>query len=256
MSKMINFEIRPECIEQVKEAAMAFDYPLMEEYDFRGDDHNPNLPFNLKATTKVRSYQEKSLSKMFGNGRARSGIIVLPCGAGKTLTGITAACTIKKSCIVFCINAVGVEQWIRSIKAFTNIQHEYIRRFTSKTKDDLHSSGATILITTYNMMSYSKSRSAEGMRVMEQVRRTDWGLIIMDEVHVVPAKMFRMALRYVKSHCKLGLTATLVREDNLIDDLNFLIGPKLYEANWLQLTSEGFLAKVLCAEVSFNICRF
>ncbi len=255
-SKVRSFEIRPECIEKVKEAAMAFDCPLMEEYDFRGDLRNPNLPCNLKATTKVRSYQEKSLSKMFGNGRARSGIIVLPCGAGKTLTGITAACTIKKSCIIFCVNAVGVEQWIRSIKAFSTIKNEYIRRFTSKTKDDLHPSGATILVTTYNMMSYSKARSAEGVRVMDQVRRTDWGLIIMDEVHVVPAKMFRMALCYVNSHCKLGLTATLVREDNLIDDLNFLIGPKLYEANWLQLTSEGFLAKVICAEVSFLFVMF
>jgi len=247
--KVLNFEIRPEFIEQVKEAAMKADFPLMEEYDFRRDDRNPDLPINLRATTKVRPYQEKSLAKMFGNGRARSGIIVLPCGAGKTLTGITAACTVKKSCIIFCINSVGVEQWIRSVRAFTTLPPEHIRRFTSGCKDDLHPSGATVLVTTYNMMSYSKGRSEDGERVMAQVKNTEWGLIIMDEVHVVPAKMFRMALRHVKSHCKLGLTATLVREDNLIDDLNFLIGPKLYEANWLKLTDEGYLAKVLCAEV-------
>uniref|UniRef100_A0A7S2S5M8 DNA 3'-5' helicase n=1 Tax=Mucochytrium quahogii TaxID=96639 RepID=A0A7S2S5M8_9STRA len=246
---VVSFEIRSEFIEQVKESSMKADYPLMEEYDFRKDDINPDLPINLRPQTKVRPYQEKSLAKMFGNGRARSGIIVLPCGAGKTLTGITAACTIKKSCIIFCINSVGVEQWIRSIKMFTNLGDEYIRRFTSGSKDDLHPSGATCLVTTYNMMSYSKGRSEDGERVMEQVKNTEWGLIVMDEVHVVPAKMFRMALRHVKSHCKLGLTATLVREDNLIDDLNFLIGPKLYEANWLKLTDEGFLAKVLCAEV-------
>jgi len=247
--KVVSFEIRPECIEQVKEAAMNVDCPLMEEYDFRRDDRNPNLPINLQGSTKVRPYQAKSLAKMFGNGRARSGIIVLPCGAGKTLTGITAMSTIKKSCIIFCINAVGVEQWIRSIRAFTTLPSDHIRRFTSGSKDNLHPSGATVLVTTYNMMSYSKSRSEAGEEVMEQVRKTDWGLIIMDEVHVVPAKMFRMALRHAKSHCKLGLTATLVREDNLIDDLNFLIGPKLYEANWLKLTDEGYLAKVLCAEV-------
>ncbi|GBG33351.1 TFIIH basal transcription factor complex helicase XPB subunit [Hondaea fermentalgiana] len=247
--KVLSFEIRPEYIEQVKEAAMMADYPLMEEYDFKRDSRNPDLPINLRASTRVRAYQEKSLAKMFGNGRARSGIIVLPCGAGKTLTGITAACTVKKSCIIFCINSVGVEQWIRSIKMFTTLKDEHIRRFTSLSKDDLHESGATVLVTTYNMMSYSKGRSADGERVMQQVKNTEWGLIIMDEVHVVPAKMFRMALRHVKSHCKLGLTATLVREDGLIDDLNFLIGPKLYEANWQALTEQGFLAKVLCAEV-------
>lgn len=75
---------------------------MLEEYDFRNDTNNPNLEIDLKPITVIRSYLEKSLSKMFGNGRARSGIIVLPCGAGKTLVGITAACTIKKSCLVLC----------------------------------------------------------------------------------------------------------------------------------------------------------
>ena len=73
--------------------------------------------------------------------------------------------------------------------------------------------------------------------------------MLMDEVHVVPAKIFRRALSIVKAHCKLGLSATLVREDNLITDLNFLVGPKLFEANWLKLTDDGFLARVLCCEV-------
>ena len=80
------------------------------------------------------------------------------------------------------------------------------------------------------------ARSAEAARVMEDLSRREWGLLIMDEVHVVPAAMFRRVIGIVKAHCKLGLTATLVREDSLIADLNFLIGPKLYEANWLDLT--------------------
>lgn len=78
---------------------------MLEEYDFRNDHINPNLDIDLKPATMIRPYQEKSLSKMFGNGRARSGIIVLPCGAGKTLVGITAACTIKKSCLVLCTSS-------------------------------------------------------------------------------------------------------------------------------------------------------
>lgn len=77
----------------------------------------------------------------------------------------------------------------------------------------------------------------------------EWGLLLMDEVHVVPAQMFRKVISIVHSHTKLGLTATLVREDEKIGDLNFLIGPKLYEANWLDLTRAGHIANVQCAEV-------
>jgi len=78
---------------------------MLEEYDFKNDTFNTNLEIDLKPTTRIRPYQEKCLSKMFGNGRARSGIVVLPCGAGKTLIGITAACTIKKSTLVLCTSA-------------------------------------------------------------------------------------------------------------------------------------------------------
>ena len=77
----------------------------------------------------------------------------------------------------------------------------------------------------------------------------EWGIMVLDEVHTIPAKMFRKVLTQVQAHCKLGLTATLVREDDKIADLNFLIGPKLYEANWLELQQAGFIARVQCAEV-------
>lgn len=82
-----------------------------------------------------------------------------------------------------------------------------------------------------------------------ELQNREWGLVLLDEVHVVPAHMFRKVLTVTKAHCKLGLTATLVREDQRIGDLNFLIGPKLYEANWLDLQKSGYLANVQCAEV-------
>ncbi|KAG1075065.1 hypothetical protein G6F42_025648 [Rhizopus arrhizus] len=100
-----SFEIAAEHVENIKKRCNDIDYPMLEEYDFRNDTVNANLEIDLKPTTTIRPYQEKSLSKMFGNGRARSGIIVLPCGAGKTLVGITAACTIKKSCLVLCTSS-------------------------------------------------------------------------------------------------------------------------------------------------------
>ena len=84
---------------------------------------------------------------------------------------------------------------------------------------------------------------------MQSVRSREWGCMLLDEVHVAPADMFQKVLQIVNAHCKLGLTATLVREDNRIKDLSFLVGPKLYEANWIDLTRQGFLANVQCVEV-------
>ena len=85
------------------------------------------------------------------------------------------------------------------------------------------------------MISREGKRSAETEKIFKMIKDTEWGLMILDEVQVMPAKMFRTVIKTCKAHCKLGLTATLVREDERIKDLNFLIGPKLYEANWLDL---------------------
>jgi DNA excision repair protein ERCC-3 len=246
---VVSFQVDGAKVENVKRQAIELDYPLMEEYDFRNDSVNPNVPlFDLKPITRIRRYQERSLAKMFGNGRARSGIIVLPCGAGKTLTGVTAAQTIKKSCVCLATNAVSVLQWKYQFQKWTNIPDDRISVFTSDQKESLHPD-ACVLVTTYTMISYSGKRSEESQKVMDQITGREWGILLMDEVHVVPAKMFRRVIGSVKAHTRLGLTATLVREDDLISDLNFLIGPKLYEANWMDLTAQGYLANVQCVEV-------
>ncbi|KAL3800007.1 hypothetical protein ACHAWO_004685 [Cyclotella atomus] len=247
----VSFQVKGDSVEVVKRRAIDLDYPLMEEYDFRNDKVNPDVPMDLKPHTRIRRYQERSLSKMFGNGRARSGIIVLPCGAGKTLTGVTAAQTIKKSVVCLCTNAVSILQWKYQFQLWTNIPNENICVFTSDKKDDIppESMGGCVLVTTYTMISYGGQRSDKSAEVMNAIRSREWGLLLMDEVHVVPAKMFRRVIGSVKAHCRLGLTATLVREDDLISDLNFLIGPKLYEANWMDLTTQGYLANVQCVEV-------
>lgn len=246
---VVSFQVDGVKVENVKRQAIELDYPLMEEYDFRNDNINPNVPlFDLKPITRIRRYQERSLAKMFGNGRARSGIIVLPCGAGKTLTGVTAAQTIKKSCVCLATNAVSVLQWKHQFQKWTNIPDDRISVFTSDQKDQLHPD-ACVLITTYTMISYNGKRSEQSQKVMDQITGREWGCLLMDEVHVVPARMFRRVIGSVKAHTRLGLTATLVREDDLISDLNFLIGPKLYEANWMDLTAQGYLANVQCVEV-------
>ncbi|KAL2902058.1 General transcription and DNA repair factor IIH helicase subunit XPB1 [Bienertia sinuspersici] len=244
------FEIDPAQVENVKQRCLpnALNYPMLEEYDFRNDTVNPDLDMELKPLAQPRPYQEKSLSKMFGNGRARSGIIVLPCGAGKSLVGVSAACRIKKSCLCLATNAVSVDQWAFQFKLWSTIKDEHICRFTSDSKERFRGN-VGVVVTTYNMVAFGGKRSEESEKIIEEIRNREWGLLLMDEVHVVPAHMFRKVISITKSHCKLGLTATLVREDERITDLNFLIGPKLYEANWLDLVKGGFIANVQCAEV-------
>lgn len=244
----LSFPIKNENVELVKRRCVELDYPLLEEYDFSNDIKNQSMDISLKPTTNIRPYQEKALGKMFANGRARSGVIVLPCGAGKTLVGITAMTTIKKSTLVLCTSAVAVEQWRQQIKYFSTISDSKIARFTSDSKERFEGE-CGIVISTYSMIAYSGRRSYEAKKSMEFIRSIEWGLVLLDEVHVVPANVFRKVISSVAAHTKLGLTATLVREDDKIEDLNFLIGPKLYEANWQDLAQQGHIAQVQCAEV-------
>lgn len=242
------FQIRDDAVSTVTKRCQELQYPALEEYDFRNDNINANLEIDLQPSTQIRPYQEKSLSKMFGNGRAKSGIIVLPCGAGKTLVGITAACTIKKGVIVLATSNMSVIQWRNEFIKWSNINPDDVAIFSSDHKETF-SGNTGVIVTTYSMVTTTTKRSHESGKMMEFLRNREWGLMLLDEVHVVPAAMFRRVIGGIKAHSKLGLTATLLREDDKIEDLNFLIGPKLYEANWMELSQQGHIAKVQCAEV-------
>jgi len=245
------FEIAASQVERVKQRCLpdGLNFPMLEEYDFKNDRVNPTLQMDLRPQVRLRPYQEKCLSKMFGNGRARSGIVVLPCGAGKTLTGIAAATRIKKSVMVLCKNTLAVEQWAGEFLKWSTLPEFHVAKFTAEDKR-FFPGACGVLITTYTMMTGGEGKkSEESERVMQMIRSMEWGLLILDEVHVAPADDFRKSFGIIKSHCKLGLTATLVREDSRINDLHFLIGPKLYEANWSDLAKEGHIATVECLEI-------
>jgi DNA excision repair protein ERCC-3 len=203
---------------------------------------------------------------------------VLPCGAGKTLVGVTAATTVNKRCLVLATSNVSVEQWASQFKVcacvrahcrtrvqlWSTIDDARLVRFTREARDAVPRStrAPVVCITTYSMIAYTGRRAHAADQMIKWLRAQEWGLMLLDgtfvlkfmqcvcaEVHTIPAKMFRRVLTLVQAHCKLGLTATLVREDELITDLNFLIGPKLYEANWMALQRAGYIARVQCAEV-------
>ncbi|KND86207.1 putative DNA repair helicase ercc3, partial [Tolypocladium ophioglossoides CBS 100239] len=243
------FEIADKNVETVQKERLNLGYPVLEEYDFRRDEANANLDIDLEPGTQIRPYQEKSLSKMFGNGRAKGGSIVLPCGAGKTLVGITAACTIRKGTIVLCTSSMSVVQWRQEFLKWSNINPDDIVAFTSDSKGSVFTGCTGIIVTTYSMVTQPRARSYETEKIMRFLTSREWGLMLLDEVHVVPANIFRKVTSSIKTHSKLGLTATLLREDDRISDLNFLIGQKLFEANWMELSKQGHIARVQCAEV-------
>lgn len=249
------YPFNQEQIEDVLNWSLANDTPLVDEYAYLKDTKN-HINISKKQNIHLRDYQIKALSRMFSNKRARSGVIVLPCGSGKTLVGITAAITMKKSCLCLVTGGVSAEQWRNEFLRFSTINADCVCRFTGKVKDPLPKDGKpVILITTYTMLTYGSSsktkrtRAQENQMYMKDIKARTWGLLLCDEVHVAPAATFRNIANIVKCHTKLGLTATLVREDGKIGEISYLIGPKLYEANWMDLTDRGFLARVMCSEV-------
>ncbi|RXW24264.1 hypothetical protein EST38_g1594 [Candolleomyces aberdarensis] len=205
------FQIDDAKIDDVKKRCNELEYPMLEEYDFRNDTINANLDIDLKPATVIRPYQETSLSKMFGNG-------------------------------------VSVMQWRQQFIQWSNITDRQIAVFTADQKEKFAGESG-IVVSTYSMVANTHNRSHDSKKMMDFLTSREWGFILLDEVHVVPAAMFRRVVTTIKAHSKLGLTATLVREDDKISDLNYMIGPKLYEANWMDLAAKGHIANVQCAEV-------
>ena len=169
----VSFEVNQSEIETIQKRCIELEYPLLAEYDFKNDTRNPDMNIDLKPNATLRPYQEKSLRKMFGNGRARSGVIVLPCGAGKSLVGVTACCTVRKRCLVLCNSSVSVEQWRMQFKLWSTADDSMICRFTSDAKDKLI--GSSILITTYSMITHTQKRSYEANQVMDWLKDQEWG---------------------------------------------------------------------------------
>lgn len=236
-------------IEEIKSRCVELDCPLLEEYDFANDIFVPNIKIDLNSTSTIRKYQEKALYKMFNRGRARSGVIVLPCGAGKTIVGIAAVTIIKKKALIVCNSTVSVEQWKSQFIKWSNISSNKIKTFIGGQFKTIKNTKTDIIVTTYSMISFGGQRAKLSASLLDEIKRQEWGVVVLDEVHIVPANIFRKVLGVIKTHCKLGLTATLLREDRKVGDIGFLIGPKLFEANWLDLEQIGFLAMACCAEI-------
>lgn len=186
---------------------------------------------------QLRDYQQYATQSFWEGG---SGVVVLPCGAGKTIVGAAAMAQAQTTTLILVTNTVAGRQWRDELLRRTTLTPEEIGEYSGEKKEI-----RPVTIATYQVV----TRKTKGeYRALELFDTRDWGLIIYDEVHLLPAPVFRMAAD-LQSRRRLGLTATLVREDHREDDVFSLIGPKRYDAPWKELEMAGYIATAECIEV-------
>jgi DNA excision repair protein ERCC-3 len=202
------------------------------------------------AAFDLRDYQIDAVAAFYQAGRESggSGVIVLPCGAGKTIIGLGAMAQIASQTLIVTTNNVSVHQWRDELVAKTTISPGQIGEYTGMDKQI-----RPITITTYQMLTHRRDKN-EPLRNLELFTAHDWGLIIYDEVHLLPAPVFR-ATTAIQARRRLGLTATLVREDGKEEDVFALIGPKRYDVPWKVLENRGYIAQAFCTEYRLPMPR-
>jgi DNA excision repair protein ERCC-3 len=231
----------------LKQALIAVGYPAE---DLAGYTAGTGLPIRLRDLARtglpfhVRDYQRDAADIFYAGGDARggSGVIVLPCGAGKTIVGLAAMALMQKSTLILTTSITAVKQWIREIVDKTDLTENDVAEYSGETKTI-----APVTVATYQILTHRNDKNDEfpHFKLFDQ---RDWGLIIYDEVHLLPAPVFRVTAN-IQARRRLGLTATLIREDGREQDVFSLIGPKKYDVPWRELESRGWIAEATCTEV-------
>jgi DNA excision repair protein ERCC-3 len=211
--------------------------------------HSPGEPFAVAldfagdgtAPWELRDYQVHAVDGFFAGG---SGVVVLPCGAGKTIVGAAALARASATTLVLATNTVAARQWRRELLARTTLKEEDIGEYSGQRKEV-----RPVTIATYQVLVTRRNGSYAHLDVFSA---RDWGLVIYDEVHLLPAPVFRMTAD-IQGRRRLGLTATLVREDGREGDVFSLIGPKRFDAPWREMESQGWIAPAVCREVRVTL---
>ena len=232
----------------VKQALLQFGYPAE---DLAGYVSGAPLSLRLRARTayedlpfELREYQREAVAIFHAAGSARggSGVVVLPCGAGKTVVGLGIMGELQCNTLILTPSIVAARQWLHEILDKTDVTPDMVGEYSGERKDI-----RPITATTYQVLSYRRRRSDDFPHFAIFDER-DWGLIIYDEVHLLPAPVFRITAE-IQARRRLGLTATLVREDGREGDVFSLIGPKKYDVPWRELERQGWIATALCHEI-------
>ena len=239
--------IKPNFRGHVKQALIKAGFPVE---DVAGYDEGDPIDITLKQTMVngsefgLRDYQQSAVSAFHRGGGpdGGSGVIVLPCGAGKTIVGLGVVALLKTATLILVTNTVSLRQWRDEFLDKTDIDPEMIGEFSGEKKEI-----KPITIATYNILTYRKKKGAD-FEHFSVFSSMNWGLIVYDEVHLLPAPVFRMSAE-IQSKRRLGLTATLVREDGMETDVFSLIGPKKYDIPWKVLEKQHWIAEALCTEI-------
>jgi DNA excision repair protein ERCC-3 len=240
----------------IKQALVNLGYPAE---DLAGYIDGESLSFLLRQITRseqpfaLRHYQQEAGDIFYAGGAARggSGVIVLPCGAGKTMVGMSVMNQMQCSTLILTPNTVSVRQWIDELLDKTTLTEEQVGEYSGQRKEI-----KPVTISTYQTMTYrkrgSKTNGGPATRAefphFELFDKRNWGLIIYDEVHLLPAPVFSITAE-LQARRRLGLTATLVREDGREEDVFSLIGPKKYDVPWKDLERQGWIATADVIEI-------
>ncbi|GHV50911.1 helicase [Spirochaetia bacterium] len=235
----------------VKRELIKLGWPVKDEAPFvKGEDLAIELR-TIGASGRPfapRDYQIEAARAVFGNGGPGTGygVVVLPCGSGKTVVGMTFMSLLKTNTLVLTTNVAAVHQWIEELLDKTSLTADQIAEYTGDSK-----SVAPVTIATYQIITWRPDKAADFPH-FKLFRERPWGLIIYDEVHLLPAPVFRVTAE-LQAVRRLGLTATLIREDGAEDAVFSLVGPKRYDVPWKDLEDKGWIAEAFCTEIRLDL---
>jgi DNA excision repair protein ERCC-3 len=221
----------------LKQELMKLGFPVEDRAGYRPGEH-----LAIDPLFKLRDYQAEAVDAFDLGGEGGSGVVVLPCGSGKTIVGIAAMVKLQCATLILTTNVTSIRQWKRELLEKTSLTEENVGEYNGT-----HKQVSPVTIATYQILTH-RSTKGGAFTHMHLFGQRDWGLLIYDEVHLLPAPVFRMTAE-IQATRRLGLTATLIREDGHEEDVFSLIGPKRFEIPWKDLEGQGWLAEVTCKEI-------
>jgi DNA excision repair protein ERCC-3 len=243
----VAFGVDPAARGRIKQALVKIGFPAEDLAGYREGDP---LTIALRSPTisgnafSLRHYQDDAARVFHAGGGARggSGVIVLPCGAGKTIVGMACMAAVQSSTLILTTSVTATRQWVAELLDKTSLQADQVGQYNGSSKDV-----RPVTVATYNIMTW-RARNDADFPHLQLFDQRNWGLIIYDEVHLLPAPVFQVTAG-LQARRRLGLTATLVREDGREDDVFALIGPKKVDVPWKVLEGEGWIATAACTEI-------
>jgi DNA excision repair protein ERCC-3 len=245
------YEITPQNRGAIKQVFISLGFPV---HDVAGYVDGDAFPVSLKQTTGggtafvIREYQRLAAESYVGNPAmpGGSGVVVLPCGAGKTIVGMYVMSLLSRSTLILVTNVTAARQWKREILDKTDIPESAVGEYSGETKDI-----RPVTIATYQILTYRKKKTDPFLHY-GLFNSKNWGLIMYDEVHLLPAPVFKFTAE-IQARRRLGLTATLIREDGHENDVFTLIGPKKFDVPWKDLERQGWIATARCIEIRVDL---